>query len=374
MVKMKICIVGAGNIGLVLASTIALLKEHEVVIYTHKEFDASKLTFEDAENDKEYDNLDISVETNMEKALANADYVFCTYPAFLRKDFIEKSKAYYAKGCKLGFLPGYGGAEYMCRELVESGISVFGLQRVPFVARQSNKEIATCLSRKTNLYLASIPKDKGEEICREIEELIGIPTTQLNEYLAVTLAPSNPLLHLSGVYNVFKDYEEGDSYDRQLMFYEEWNDETSELLLKYDDELQEICNRMKPLNLEEVVSLRIYYESPTAEAMTRKLKSIKAFEVVQVPLVEEDGKFYPDFNSRMFLEDFPYGIAIIKYFGTLTNVDTPAIDTILKFYEDKQGICYFNEDGSPGKDFENSGIPANYGLDNLESIIEYYRM
>ena len=65
MVKMKICIVGAGNIGLVLASTIALLKEHEVVIYTHKEFDASKLTFEDAENDKEYDNLDISVETDM---------------------------------------------------------------------------------------------------------------------------------------------------------------------------------------------------------------------------------------------------------------------------------------------------------------------
>ena len=262
----------------------------------------------------------------------------------------------------------------MCKELVEDGISVFGLQRVPFVARQSNKEIASCLSRKTNLYLASIPKNKSEEICKEIEELISIPTTPLNEYLAVTLAPSNPLLHLSGVYNVFKDYNEGDSYDRQLMFYEEWNDETSKLLLKYDEELQEICNRMKPLNLEEVVSLKIYYESPTAEAMTKKLKSIKAFEVVQVPLIEKEGKFYPDFNSRMFLEDFPYGIAIIKYFAILTDVETPAIDTILKFYEDKQGICYFNEDGSPGKDFENSGIPANYGLDSLESIINYYRI
>ena len=54
---MKICIVGAGNIGLVLASTIALLKKHEVVIYTHKEFDVSKLVFEDVENGKEYTNL-----------------------------------------------------------------------------------------------------------------------------------------------------------------------------------------------------------------------------------------------------------------------------------------------------------------------------
>lgn len=81
---MKICIVGAGNIGLVLASTLALHKEHEVVIYTHKEFDVSKLVFEDAENNEKHSNLDIKIETDMEKALTNANYVFCTYPAFLR--------------------------------------------------------------------------------------------------------------------------------------------------------------------------------------------------------------------------------------------------------------------------------------------------
>lgn len=371
---MNICIVGAGNIGLVLASTLALKEEHDVVVYTHSTFDVDKMVFEDAENDKTYANLNFRLETDMQKALTNADYVFCTYPSFLRKDFIEESKAFYPEGCKLGFLPGYGGAEYMCKELVDNGVTVFGLQRVPFVARQTNKVVATCLSRKTNLYIATIPKSKTDEICREVEELIGIPTVALKEYLAVTLVPSNPLLHLTGLYNVFKDYEEGDSFDRQLMFYEEWNDETSELLLEYDEELQEICDHMKPLNLEEIVSLKIYYESPTAQDMTRKLKSIKAFEVVQVPLVEENGKFYPDFNSRMFLEDFPYGIAIIKYFGILTGVETPAIDKILKFYEDKQGICYFNEDGTPGKDFKNSGIPANYGLNDLESIINYYNM
>ena len=371
---MKICIVGAGNIGLVLASTLALKEEHDVVVYTHSAFDVDKLVFEDVENDCTYTNLNFTIETDMEKAISDADYVMCTYPSFLRKDFIEKSKGFYPEGCKLGFFPGYGGAEYMCKDLVDNGITVFGLQRVPFVARQSNREIASCLSRKTTLYVATIPKSKTEEIRGEIEDLIGIPTVALKEYLAVTLVPSNPLLHLTGLYNVFKDYKKGDSFDRQLMFYEEWNDETSELLLKYDEELQEICERMKPLNLEEIVSLKIYYESPTAEAMTRKLKSIKAFEVVQVPLVEEEGKFYPDFNSRMFLEDFPYGIAIIKFFGILTKVDTPAIDKILKFYEDKQGICYFNDDGTPGKDFENSGIPANYGLNDLESIIDYYNM
>lgn len=370
---MKICIVGAGNIGLVLASILSLHEKHEIIVYTHKIFDVSELKFEDVENNIKYENLNFKLETDLEKALTNTDYVFCTYPAFLRKNFIDKSKEYYSKDCKLGFIPGYGGAEYMCKELVNKGVIVFGLQRVPFVARQTDKKIATCLSRKSNIYVASIPRNKLDEICYELTELININAIALNEYLAVTLAPSNPLLHLSGVYNVFKDYKKGDSFDRQLMFYEEWNDETSELLIQYDSELQEICARMKPLNLEEIVSLKEYYESSTSEDMTKKLKSINAFKVVQVPLIEKNGKFFPDFESRMFLEDFPYGIAIIKYFAVLTDVDTPTIDKILRFYENQQGICYFNEDNTPGKDFKNTGIPANYGLKDLESIINYYQ-
>lgn len=371
---MKICIVGAGNIGLVLACTLALHEKHEIVVYTHNTFDESKLIFDDVENNKKYSNLDFKVETDLKTAISNSDYVFCTYPAFLRKQFIEDSKQYYSNGCKLGFLPGYGGAEYMCKELVDKGITIFGLQRVPFIARQTDKKIASCLSRKNEIFVASIPKKKTEEICNELENLIKIPAIALNEYLAVTLVPSNPLLHLCGVYNVFKDYNEGDYFNEQLMFYDEWNDETSELLLKYDEELQEICSKMKPLNLEEIVSLKTYYESPTPEAMTKKLQSIEAFKVVKVPLIEENDKYYPNFNSREFLEDFPYGIAIIKYFAILTNVKTPAIDKILKFYENKQGIIYFNEDNTPGKDFKNTGIPANFGLVDLKSIINYYKL
>lgn len=370
---MKICVVGAGNIGLALTSTLAMLNKHDVVIYTKKKFNSSEFIFKDVEQGNEYTNLKFKIETDLKTALKDAAYVFCTYPAFLRERFVRESAEFISSSCKLGFLPGYGGAEYMCNDLIKKGVTVFGLQRVPFVARQENKSVSMLLSRKNNLYIAAIPKAKTEEICEEVGALIGISAIALNEYLAVTLAPSNPLLHLSGVYNVFKDYKEGDSYDRQLMFYPEWNDKTSELLLTYDAELQEICSRMKPLDLHEVVSLKIYYESPTPEAMTKKLQSIKAFEVVQVPLVQKEGRFYPDFNSRMFIEDFPYGIAIIKYFGILTNVDTPAIDTILNFYKDKTGICYFNADNTPGKDFEATGIPYNYGLKTLEDIINFYK-
>ena len=184
---MKICVVGAGNIGLALTSVLALQKKHDVVLYTKKEFNPSELVFKDIEAGTEYEHLEFSVETDLETALKNADYIFCTYPAFLRKDFIEKAVPYISAGSKIGFVPGYGGAEYMCNSLVDKGVTIFGLQRVPFVARQENQKLATILSRKEQLFAAAIPKGQTSVVCNDLESLIEIPTVALKEYMAVHL-------------------------------------------------------------------------------------------------------------------------------------------------------------------------------------------
>lgn len=92
-----------------------------------------------------------------------------------------------------------------------------------------------------------------------------------------------------------------------------------------------------------MVSLREYYESPTPEAMTRKLKSIRAFEAVKVPLSPtEDGTFLPNWNDRMFTEDYPFGVAIIKDIASMVGVQTPTIDTLLDFYRAQTGTSYLN--------------------------------
>jgi len=371
---MKVCIVGAGNMGLAIASVLSLKEEYDVTVYTKNPFDVTQLVFDDVEKKKKYSHLDINVECNMEKAFCDAKYIICTYPAMLRKQFVKDAEPILKAGMNLVFVPGYGGAEYACVDLMQKGITIVGFQRVPYVARQHDKKNAAVLSRKNTLYIATIPKSKREEVCSDFERMLNIPCVALDEYLAVTLVPSNPLLHLTGLYNVFKDYKDGDCYSKPMMFYEEWNDDTSKLLFQYDDELQEICSKMKPLDLHEVVSLRTHYESSTPEALTKKLKSIPSlYNVVTVPLVENEGKYYPDFNSRMFIEDFPFGIAIIKYFALLTGTKTPAIDLILDFYKDKTGIEYFKSDGTKGKDFEKSGVPGMYGLNTLKKIVEFYQ-
>lgn len=369
---MKVCVVGAGNIGLVCAGVMASRQSaDEVVVLSSGSFDAEKLVLEDHEKGTRSGNLGVRVSCDHKMALGGADYIFCTYPAFLRKSFVEQCGAYIKEGSKLGFIPGYGGAEYSCDGLVSRGVTVFGLQRVPFVARQSERRVASLLSRKNMLYVASIPKSKVGAICADLEHLLGIPARPLAHYLAVTLAPSNPLLHLTGLYNVFHARDVSVGFDRQLMFYEEWTDEASELLFAYDAELQEICTRL-PFDLHEVVPLPVYYESFSPADMTKKLKSIEAFKVVKVPMKKSGESYFPDFGSRMFVEDFPCGIAIIKEFALLTGTETPAIDKILRFYADMTGIEYFDMGGSPSKDIKDAGVPSNFGLNSVEDIAAFY--
>lgn len=373
---MRVCIIGAGNIGLAITAIIAKKDNVEVVLYTSKPIlNNGALQYINDEAHIDYSVNNFIVTDSFIDALKNTDIVLCTYPAFLRKQLVVSISRYLKKGCKLGFVPGYGGAEFYCKELISSGIIIFGFQRVPYVARaQADKRIVRVLSEKQMLFLASIPHQFTKEICKDIENLLDIPCMALNEYLAVTLVPSNPLLHTCGVYNIFRDYEAGKIYEEPYMFYDMWNDETSKILVKYDDELQLICKRMSPLNLDEVISLQIYYESPNIEKITRKLKSIPSFKQVKSPMKKTSKGYVPDFNSRMFREDFPFGVCIIKSFALLTNTNTPIIDMLLKFYERMTGICYFNEDNSMGKDAKESGILFNFGLDTKEKVIEFYRI
>ena len=371
---MNVTVVGAGNMGLAMVAYLSLKGKDNVTLYTGKSLPET-MTLKDVERNVLESTGNYKVTSSKEEAFSGADIIFCTYPAFLRIKFINEISDYLKPGQRIGFVPGYGGAEYACINLIKKGVIVFGLQRVPYVARHENNEngvTAGILSRKNSLFLATIPYKYTEETAEIVGSLLDIPCHALKEYLSITLAPSNPLLHITGMYTAFKDYKEGETYPDEIPFYEQWTDETSEILFKYDEEVQEICRRLSPLDLTDVVSLPIYYESPTPHDMTRKLQSIESFKAVRVPLKKVGESYVPDLNSRMFVEDFPFGVCILKAFALLTNVDSPIIDMMLDFYKKMSGIEYFKENGEFGEHISETGIPQNFGLNTLKDILDFY--
>jgi hypothetical protein len=143
----------------------------------------------------------------------------------------------------------------------------------------------------------------------------------------VSLSNSNPLLHPSRLYSLWKDWHEGIVYDRIPMFYEEWTEEAAELYINMDRELQTLLEQL-PVNKGSIATVLDYYESSDAPSLARKLSSIEAFKGIKAPMEEVEGGYIPDFQSRYFTEDFPYGLAIVHRLTHEKRIPSTTIDMI----------------------------------------------
>lgn len=229
----------------------------------------------------------------------------------------------------------------------------------------------TMMSKKKTIYVGAIPNTKTAEIAALLEDMLLIECKTLNNYMAATLLPGNPLLHTCGSYVYLKNYQAGQVFPEQIYYYQTWTDEMSELICQCSDEMKEICDRL-PVDLSEVQTIQEYYESPTPEKLTEKFHSIPSFFPLTLPMIKEAEGYRPDFSSRFYTEDIPFGVSIIKALGLLAGVETPTIDTILDWYFKMTGKQYFEPDGSYGKDIKETAIPQLFGISDMETLKKFY--
>ena len=166
-----------------------------------------------------------------------------------------------------------------------------------------------------------------------IAKIFDLPCRVIPNFLNLTLTPSNPILHTTRLRTLFQYWHPGIAYDSVPLFYEEWDDSSSELLIACDEEVQNICRALPEFQLTAVKSLRMHYNSPTVEAMTKKISSIQAFKGLTTPTVEANGKLIPDLHSRYFTSDFSYGLTIIQQVASIAGVRTPNIEDTMAWYK-----------------------------------------
>ena len=81
-----------------------------------------------------------------------------------------------------------------------------------------------------------------------------------------------------------------------------------------------------------IPSVLQYYESHDAESLTKKISSIPAFRGIASPMkADKFGKYVPDFTSRYFTEDFPYGMRFIVEVAEKNQVEVPIIQHVYKW-------------------------------------------
>lgn len=175
---MNVAIVGGGNMGMCLAGVISRLKKYDVTVLAScpEQFESTIKVIDD-EAKLSYMSGKIKTTDKLDEAIQTADFIYCTYPAFMRKKFIEEIEPFIKSSATLGFIPAYGGAEFFCKKLIKKGVTVFGLQKPPYVCRTKERgKIAGLMSKKKKILMATIPQEKSQETA--IPQLFGIDSLE----------------------------------------------------------------------------------------------------------------------------------------------------------------------------------------------------
>lgn len=360
---MNITIYGGGNIGTQFAVHCAS-KGHRVIVYSKMpEKFSNKLNIVNKAGEELLSAQIDKATSDKKEAFSDADLIFVIVPAFCMKDAAQNVIPFIKSGASVCIVPGTGGGECAFKPILEKNCTIMGLQRVPSVARLVEYGKTVCATGyRDELFLSAIPNVKTNEGCKIISSIFDMKCSALPNYLNLTLTPSNPILHTTRLRTIFKDYKKGKTYNTLPLFYENWDNESSELLFKCDDEVQAICGAIKDFDLSLVKSLKVHYESDTIQKMTDKISSIEGFKGLTTPSVKnEDDTLSPDFNSRYFTADFSYGLTIIKQISDFVGVDTPNIDEVINWY-------YSLGHDNKSYDFE------EYGIKTYDDFVSFYSM
>lgn len=358
---MKITIVGGGNIGTQFAVHCAAAN-HAVTVFSSKPERFSKtLTCVDADGAVTCSGDICRATADPAVAFSDAEVIFVTVPADCMAQYAALITPYIRPGTKIGLIPGTGGGECAFRHCLEKGAVIFGLQRVPAVARLIEYGTKVCSTGyRSQLHAAALPRYATEDCCQLLEHIFHIPCTRLPDYLNLTLTPSNPILHTTRLRTLYADYAPGVVYESIPLFYQHWTDESSRLLIACDEEVQQLCRALLIFDLSGVISLKEHYESDTPEKMTQKISHIPAFQGLTSPQIAVDGGFIPDFSSRYFTADFSYGLAILVQLADMVDVATPNMKETLQWYQslaDQPDMFLF----------------SRWGLDNYAEFIHFYK-
>ena len=324
----RVCICGGGSLGHVIAGYLSATKDVMVNVLTQRPERWSSEIVVDTPDGRELRGKLNIVSSEPKVALSGVDIVLLCLPGFAIKDELVKIQPYVNKDTYVGSVFSSTGFFFEAMKILGEDVPLWGFQRVPFIARTNEYgHSAHLLGYKSAHNIAVERCDDKESFRAVVESLFDAPVTLLSNYYEASLTNSNPLLHTSRLYTMFGDKNEGRVFPRMILFYEEWTVEAAKLLSDMDEEFFSIL-RYLPVNEGYLPRILDYYESRDAESLARKLSSIQGFKGITSPMVETEAGWVPDFASRYFTEDFPYGLRYIWELAYQLNVDVPAIDKV----------------------------------------------
>lgn len=328
----SICICGGGSLGTVCATLFSSMGITVNLLTGHSSDWNHYLIVEDCKGSIFKGHLD-KISSYPEDVVPTSDLIFLCLPGFLIEETLSKLAKYLKPKAIVGSVVSSTGFFFAAHKIIPQ-TTIFGFQRVPFIARVGiYGHSAFLLGYKTSLNIAVENSENPEWLVQILSELFKTPINLLDSFYEAALTNSNPILHTGRLYSMWKDFNK-DGSTTPSMFYADWNDEASQIIISMDYEFQNLLKKLG-IKSESIPTLLNYYESTDAISLSQKIRSIPAFKNIPAPMIKKGAKWYPDYSSRYFTEDFPYGLKFIRDLANTLDVSIPTIDKVYKWGMDK---------------------------------------
>lgn len=326
MEKSKICICGGGSLGTV-CTGIFSSQGFKVNLLTGHPLDWQKEVVVFDPYNKEFKGKLNIISNNPSDVIPKCEIILLCVPGYLIEKTLKEIKPFLSKETIIGSIVSNTGFFFKAHKILYPGQKLFGFQRVPFISRyRKYGQSADLLGYKPllNVAIENLDRVKSKNL---FERLFITPINILNNYLEVSLSNSNPILHTGRLFALWNEYK-SEVYKNPILFYEDWDDISSEIVLNLDNEFLELRDKLK-ISKDVIPSLLEYYEVSNTSEFTKKIKSIPAFKGLIAPMKQNENGWIPDFSSRYFTEDFPHGLKYIKELALSKGLKLKEIDKVL---------------------------------------------
>lgn len=273
------------------------------------------------------------ISSKPEDVIPESDIVLLCLPGYMIRKQLEAIKPALGPSSFVGSVFSSTGFFFEAHDTLAPTQPLWGFQRVPFISRVNEYgRSAHLLGYKDshNVAIENVDDDEKSFFIALLNKWFERPVNLLNNYYEASLTNSNPLLHTSRLYTMFGGENEGRIFERMIMFYEEWTESAAELYIRMDEELFRLL-KVLPVSEGYLSTVLDYYESNDAVSLAQKLASIQGFKGIPSPMKQVAGGWVPDFDSRYFTEDFPFGLKYIWQLAHEKGIDCPNIDKVYKW-------------------------------------------
>ena len=325
---------------------------------------------------------------NPEEAARHCDLIILALPAFLHWQYLKLLAPYIEQRTIIVGLPGRSGFEFDVRNALEPKVNtcvVINFESLPWICRLIELGKTVNILGTKNQLAGALQGDLTQVRLANpvgcLQSLLGeLPKLVVSGHLlGVTLMSPGAYSHPPILYGRWKDWN-GNPLEQPPLFYHGIDEYTAELVGKISEEALKISYwltaEFADVDLSQVIPMydwEIIHYGNYIKDRTNLMTAIRTnsrYEGITHPMLPTiDGKYMPNFNQRFLTEDVPFGLVVIRGIAELAGVQTPYMDTVISWCQNKMEKEYLVGSRLVGKDLATTRCPQRYGFKTLADIL-----